>query len=89
MALSLSQYPKPRATQPHQIPIYDGTSCKDLQPMAPLSKSRKRKAPTLSLYDWELVKARVIELYFTLDLKLVEVKKIIEEEFRSSGFTAT
>ena len=89
VAVSLSQYPKPIATQPHQLQIYGGASGEYLQPMAPLPKSRKRKAPTLSLSDWEPVKARVIELYVALDLRLSEVKKKIEEEFKSSGFTAT
>jgi hypothetical protein len=89
MALSFSQYPKTIATQTHQVLTNNSASDDDLQPMAPLPKSRKRKAPTLSLNDWELVKDRVIELYFTLDLKLLEVKRRIEEEFRSSGFTAT
>jgi hypothetical protein len=89
MAVSLSQYPKPGATHPHQPPIYDRVSSKYLQPMAPLPKSRKRKAPTLSLSDWEPVKARVIELYVALNLELPDVKKNIEEEFKPYGFTAT
>ena len=89
MASSFSQYPTPIATQPHQLPIYDGASGEYLQPMAPLPKSRKRKNPTSSLNDWEPVKARAIELYFTLDLKLLEVKTRIEEEFKLSDFTAT
>jgi hypothetical protein len=89
MAVSLNQYPKPSAIQPHQLPIYDHTSSKYLKPMAPLPKSRKRKAPTLSLSDWESVKARVIELYVALNLELPDVKLNIEEEFKPYGFTAT
>jgi hypothetical protein len=89
MAVSFSQYPKLGTIHPHQLPIYNRASSEYLQPIAPLPKSRKRKAPTLRLSDWEPVKARVIELYGALNLELPDVKKNIEEEFKPYGFTAT
>lgn len=63
-----------------------GTS---LPTMAPPPNPRKRKAPTLLNEDWEPVKARVIELRITQKKPLREVKQIVEEEFKSSGFSAT
>jgi len=38
--------------------------------------------------EWEPVKARVVELHISQKLPLPEVRKIVEEEFKSSGFTA-
>ncbi|PVH70226.1 hypothetical protein DL98DRAFT_388852, partial [Cadophora sp. DSE1049] len=55
----------------------------------PLPRSRKRKAQTLRDEDWEPVKRRVIELHITQNIPLPEVKIRVEEEFKSSGFTAT
>jgi hypothetical protein len=64
----------------------DGVS---VQSMGPPPKSRKRKAPTLRDDDWEPVRARVIELHVTQNLPLPEVKKIVEDELKALGFTAT
>ena len=75
--------------QSHKLPIADRTNSVPLQQMAPPPKPRKQKAPTLRRDKWEPVKARVIELHISQNLPLPEVKKIVEEEFKSSGFTAT
>jgi hypothetical protein len=56
---------------------------------APPPKKRKRKAPTLRSDDWEPVKSRIIELHITQNLPLPDVKRIVETEFQSSGFSAT
>jgi len=60
-----------------------------LLPPSPLPRSRKRKAPTLREEDWAPVKRRVIQLHIDENIPLPEVKKQIENEFKSSGFTAT
>jgi hypothetical protein len=75
----------------HQPTTPDGHNSNGVgvQPMGPPPKSRKRKAPTLREDDWEPVKARVIELHVTQNLPLPEVKKIVEDELKSRGFTAT
>lgn len=88
---SLSADPTSNTTvvQSHQLPVSDGANDVHVQPMAPPPKPRKRKAPTLRRDEWEPVKARVIELHITQSLPLPKVKKIVEEEFKSSGFTAT
>jgi hypothetical protein len=76
---------------PYSIPssIVAQPSDVHVQPMAPPATSRKRKAPTLRDEDWEPVRARVIELHITQNLPLPEVKMVVEEEFKSFGFTAT
>jgi hypothetical protein len=89
MSLSLNQNPAAAVVQSHQVPVPDGTNDVHVQPMAPPPKLRKRKAPTLHRDEWEPVKARVIELHITQGLPLPKVKEIVEEEFKSSGFTAT
>jgi|SRR5579871_3427786 len=88
-SLSLNPNANNMAAQSQQLPISDSTSNTDVQPMAPPPNPRKRKAPTLCVDDWEPVKARVIELHITNKLPLPEVKEIVEEEFKSIGFTAT
>jgi hypothetical protein len=75
--------------QSPQLPVPDSNSSTDVQSMAPPPNPRKRKAPTLRVDDWEPVKARVIKLHITENLPLPEVKKIVEQEYRSIGFTAT
>lgn len=89
MSLQLDPAPTATVIQSHQLPVPDGTNDVHVQPMAPPPNPRKRKAPTLRLDEWEPVKARVIELHITQNLPLPEVKKMVEEEFKSSGFTAT
>jgi hypothetical protein len=49
------------------------------------TRTRKRKAPTLRLQDWEPHKTRIIELHIEQDLPLPKVKAILEEE---TGFKA-
>jgi hypothetical protein len=51
----------------------------------PPSGTRKRKAPTLRVEDWEPYKARIIELHIEQDLPLRKVKDAIQKEF---GFEA-
>ena len=87
MSLPLDPTSTATVIQSHQLPVSDGTN--DVQPMAPPPKPRRRNAPTLRRDEWEPVKARVIELHITQNLPLPEVKKIVEEEFKSSGFAAT
>jgi hypothetical protein len=53
--------------------------------MAPPTRPRKRKAPTLRADAWEPYKDRIIELHITQGLPLSEVRKKVEEEF---GFKA-
>ena len=53
--------------------------------MAPPTRVRKRKAPTLRDSDWEPYKDRIVHLHITQDKPLPEVKKIMEKEM---GFTA-
>jgi hypothetical protein len=86
-SLSLDPNVNNMVAQSQQLPIFDGTA--DVQPMAPPPNTRKRKAPTLRVDDWEPVKSRVIELHITQKLPLPEAKKMVEEEFKSIGFTAT
>jgi hypothetical protein len=88
ISLSIGQNPAPAVIQSHQPQIADGTNCVPVQPMAPPPKPRKRKARTLRRDEWEPVKARVIELHISQKLPLPEVQKIVEEEFKSSGFRA-
>lgn len=66
-----------------------GVQATDPLPPGPLPRSRKRKAPTLRDEDWAPVKRRVIQLHIDKNIPLPEVKKQIEKEFKSSGFTAT
>jgi len=66
-----------------------GVQTTDPLPPGPLPRSRKRKAPTLRDEDWVPVKRRVIQLHIDENIPLPEVKKQIEKEFMSSGFTAT
>ena len=87
-SFSAGQSPGTAATQLLQFLITDEADSVPAQPMAPPSL-RKRKAPTLGADKWQPVKARVIELYTSQNLPLPEVKRIVEEEFKSSGFTAT
>jgi hypothetical protein len=89
--LSFSLDSMPTAITAHQshFPVTGETDDIHVQSMAPPSTSRKRKAPTLRDEDWEPVRARVIELHITQKLPLPDVKKLIEEEFKSFGFTAT
>ncbi|KAF2668140.1 TPR-like protein [Microthyrium microscopicum] len=49
--------------------------------IAPPTKSRKGKAPTLRLEDWELVKSRVLDLHVTQNIPLPKVIQTIEEEY--------
>jgi len=86
MSLSMGQNP---VIQLHQLPIAEETNSVPVQPMAPPPGPRKQKAPTLRRDDWEPVKARVIDLHVSQNLPLPKVKEIVEEEFKSSGFTAT
>jgi hypothetical protein len=51
---------------------------------ATTANTRKRKAPTLRVEDWEPYKARVIELHIDQNRPLPEVKAIME----NSGFKA-
>lgn len=51
---------------------------------APPAKTRKKKAPTLRVEDWEPYKARVLELHVAQDRPLIEVKAIMDQ----SGFKA-
>jgi hypothetical protein len=53
--------------------------------MGPLTKMRKRKAPTLRAEAWEPLKSRILDLHITQKLPLPTVKKRIEGEFQ---FTA-
>lgn len=56
-------------------------------PMSPpLTKLRKRKAPTLRADDWEPYKHRILELHLDQGVTLKELVPRIETEF---GFTAT
>jgi len=89
ISLPLDQDPATAALQLDQLPIAEETNIVPLQPMAPPPKPRKPKAPTLRLDKWEPVKARIIELHISQNLPLPKVKEIVEEEFKSSGFTAT
>jgi hypothetical protein len=89
MSLSEDQNAAAAVMQSHQLPVADGTNSVPVQPMAPPPNPRKRKAPTLRRDEWEPVKARVIELHISQNLPLPEVKERVEEEFKSSGFTAT
>jgi hypothetical protein len=89
ISLSIGQNPATAVIQSHQLQIADGTNSVPVQPMAPPPKPRKRKAPTLRRDKWEPVKARAIELHISQKLPLPEVQKTVEEEFKSSGFTAT
>jgi len=66
-----------------------GVQATDSLPPGPLRMSRKRKAPTLRDEDWEPVKRRVIQLHIDKNIPLPEVKKQVEKEFKSTGFTAT
>lgn len=88
ISLSIGQNPATAVIQSHQLQIADGTNNVPAQSMAPPPKPRKRKAPTLRRDKWEPVKARVIELHISQKLPLPEVQKIVEEEFKSSGFRA-
>lgn len=89
MSSPMGQIPATAVNQFQQLPVADGTNSVPEQSMAPPPNPRKRKAPTLRRDEWELVKDRVIELHISQNLPLPEVKKIVEEEFKSSGFTAT
>lgn len=89
MRPSLDTNAEHAVAQSQQLPLSSGTSDADVQPMPPPPNSRKRKARTLRDDDWEPVKARVIELHITQKLSLPDVKKMVEEEFKSIGFTAT
>ena len=53
--------------------------------MGPPTKTRKRKAPTLHVEEWEPLKSQILDLHITQKLPLHEVKKRIEAKFQ---FTA-
>jgi hypothetical protein len=89
MSLPLDPYSNAGVTQSHPFPISDDTNDVDVQSMAPPPKSQKQKAQRLHCDKWELVKPRIIELHITQKLPLPEVKKIVEEDFKSVEFTAT
>jgi len=87
--LSLNPTANNMVAQSQQLLISDGTGNNDVQPMAPPPNPRKRKARTLRDDDWGPVKGRVIELHIVQKLPLLKVKEMVEEEFKSIGFTAT
>jgi hypothetical protein len=89
IALPLQFDPADTITQSPQMLPPNSTNATNVQTMAPPPNPRKRKAPTLLLHDWEPVKARLIELHIVKKIPLPKVKKILEEEFKSSGFSAT
>jgi hypothetical protein len=97
MSLFLEPTPNNTFPIPQQVPISVSTDANvqsmapppSPQPMAPPPNPRKRKAPTLREEDWDPVKARIIELHITQNVPLAEVKRIVEQEFKLIGFTAT
>ena len=54
-------------------------------PIPPPTKTRKRKAPTLTADAWNPYKDRIVELHIEQNLPLSKVKETMEKEF---GFTA-
>jgi len=86
--LPLSPYTTTVA-QLQELAADNGTHDNDVQTMAPPPNPRKRKAPTLRDDDWKPIKARIIELHITQKRPLPEAKKIVEEEFKVIGFSAT
>lgn len=84
--LSTDSNPTTAIILPPYLPIPDRTNELHAQQTAPPPGRRKRKAPTLSHDEWEVVKGRIIELHITQGLPLSEVKQSIEGEY---GFTAT
>ena len=82
-----SAAPQNNLNDPHSFSNVGEIAAAPMAPPPP--RTRKRKAPTLRADDWEPVKSRVIELHITQKLPLQEVKKIVETEFMSSGFSAT
>ena len=81
--------PMAPVVQSHQIPVSGEINDVPVQPMAPPPRPRKRKAPTLREDEWAPFKDRIIELHIKQGLPLPKVKKIVEDVFKSSGFTAT
>jgi hypothetical protein len=71
--------------QGHDKTLVRNTEFVPSSPMAPPTKPRKKKAPTLHAEDWEPYKKRILELYIDKATPLPEVKVIIESEF---GFKA-
>lgn len=54
-------------------------------PIPPPTKTRKKKAPTLTADAWNPYKDRIVELHIEQNLPLSKVKETMEKEF---GFTA-
>lgn len=88
-ALSPHLYTTDTVAQLHELVADNSTHDDNVQTMAPPPNPRKRKAPTLRRDDWEPLKARIIELHITQKRPLSEVKKMVEEEFKVIGFSAT
>jgi hypothetical protein len=89
MVMLPNLYTNNTVARSHQLLPSNNTSAANVQTMAPPPNRRKRKAPTLRSNDWQPVKARVIELHIAQKEPLPKVKRIIEEEFKLSGFSAT
>jgi Clr5 domain len=82
-----SNPPRP-LDHPNQVQIFQLSS--DVQdiaapPMPPPTKTRKRKARTLTADAWNPYKDRIVELHIEQNLPLSKVKETMEKEF---GFTA-
>ena len=80
--------PPPLLNHPNQAQSFQLPS--DVQdiaalPIPPPTKTRKRKAPTLTAEAWNPYKDRIVELHIGRDLPLSKVKETMEKEF---GFTA-
>ena len=80
--------PPPPLDHPNQAQSFQLPS--DVQdiaapPIPPPTKTRKRKAPTLTADTWNPYKDRIVELHIEQNLPLSKVKETMEKEF---GFTA-
>jgi hypothetical protein len=85
---SQASNPPPPLDHPSQAQSFQLPS--DIQdiaapPIPPPTKTRKRKAPTLTAEAWNPYKDRIIELHIEQNLPLSKVKETMEKEF---GFTA-
>lgn len=78
---SFDPSPTLHLSQPHDAQPLSDSHGIPASPMAPPSKPRKRKAPTLRVDVWEPYKARIIELHIEQKLPLRKVKETIREEF--------
>jgi hypothetical protein len=78
--------PTPLALSSQELPIHPGFNNASMahsmlpSPLSP-PNSRKPKAPTLRLDDWNPVKSRIIELHIDGNEPLPKVKAKIEQEF--------